>query len=330
MKKGRIMGKAADYPNGLWAITTFFNPAGYQNRRNNYRLFRERLQVPLLAVELSFDGQFELTAEDAEILIQKNDGDVMWQKERLLNIALENLPEECRNVVWLDCDCVFQQLDWAGRVCRHLEKFPLVQPYSMVHHLPRGVSPEQWEVKATGLVRPSVAWMIGQGVAASECLGNPLAGSPGIRAPGHAWAARRELLEEHKFYDACIIGGGDSALACAAYGVCEALPKLHSDNEAAFQHYRSWGESFFRSVRGEVSLVKGDLLHLWHGEMSDRRVRQRHRDLAAFQFDPATDIALTESGCWRWSSPKWSMHEYVSSYFHVRNEDGQISNAAAV
>ncbi len=186
------MGKAASYSNELWAITTFFNPARYQNRRNNYRLFRERLNLPLLAVELSFDGQFELTAEeDAEILIRKTDGDVMWQKERLLNIALENLPEECQKVVWLDCDCVFQQSDWAGRVCRQLEKNPLVQPYSMVHHLPRGVSPEEWEIKATGVVRPSVAWMMGQGVSAFECLGNPLAGSPGIRAPGHAWAAAR-------------------------------------------------------------------------------------------------------------------------------------------
>jgi hypothetical protein len=30
---------------GLWAITTFFNPAGYRCRRENYRVFRERLGV---------------------------------------------------------------------------------------------------------------------------------------------------------------------------------------------------------------------------------------------------------------------------------------------
>ena len=44
----------------LWAITSFFNPAGYKSRLTNYRLFRSRLDVPLVAVELSFTGEFEL------------------------------------------------------------------------------------------------------------------------------------------------------------------------------------------------------------------------------------------------------------------------------
>ncbi len=72
----------------LWAITSFFNPAGYKNRLSNYHRFRSRLNVPLVAVELSFTGRFELRDSDAEILIQISGADVMWQKERLLNIAL--------------------------------------------------------------------------------------------------------------------------------------------------------------------------------------------------------------------------------------------------
>jgi hypothetical protein len=324
------MGKAANHPNGLWAITAFYNPARYWTRRNNYQVFRKRLELPLLTVELSFDGQFELAPDDAEILILKADGDVMWQKERLLNIALDNLPPECQAVVWLDCDVIFQQVDWANQVCHLLEKFPLLQPYSVVHQLPRGISPEQWVAKPTGFARPSVAWLISQGMPVAECLGNPAAQYPAIRTPGHAWAARRDLLEQHRFYDACIIGGGDTVFACAAYGMAEALPKLHADNQLVFQHYLSWTGPFFESVQGQVSLIEGDLLHLWHGEVNDRRVRQRHHDMATFQFDPAMDIALTENDCWRWNSPKWTMHEYVANYFFARNEDGLVSNAAAV
>ena len=91
----------------LWEITSFFNPAGYKSRLTNYRLFRARLNVPLAAVELSFTGKFELQDTDAEILIQISGGDVMWQKERLLNIALGVLPTECDIVAWLDCDVIF-------------------------------------------------------------------------------------------------------------------------------------------------------------------------------------------------------------------------------
>jgi hypothetical protein len=313
----------------LWAITCYFNPAKYGNRRNNYRLFRQRLGVPLLAVELSFDGQFELTSSDADILIQKTGGDVMWQKERLLNIALAALPKGCEFIVSLDCDVVFERVDWSEQVCRALDRSPLLQPYSLVHHLPRGVTPKQWQTKPTGLVRPSVAWLIAQGMSVTECLGNPLAGFPGIRAPGHAWAVRREEIFRHGFYDACIIGGGDTALACAAYGAFDILPTLHTDNACAFRHYMHWAEPFFHSIQGHVSLIKGDLLHLWHGEMKDRFCRLRHRELASFQFDPSVDIAIDENDCWRWNTPKWSMHEYVANYFVVRNEDGQLSSTTA-
>ena len=96
----------------FWAITSYFNPAGYGSRRANYRHFRKHLGVPLVAVELSFDGNFELTEGDAEILIQLTGGDVMWQKERLLNLALEALPPECDKVMSIDCDVIFTDPDW--------------------------------------------------------------------------------------------------------------------------------------------------------------------------------------------------------------------------
>src|SRR5262245_37018879 len=71
-------------PAGLWAITSYFNPARYRRKLQNYRVFRERLAVPLVTAELAFDG-FDLDAGDAEVLVRVRGGDVLWQKERLLN-----------------------------------------------------------------------------------------------------------------------------------------------------------------------------------------------------------------------------------------------------
>jgi hypothetical protein len=314
----------------LWAITCYFNPAKYRNRRTNYQVFRQHLNVPLVTVELAFDGHFELAKSNAEILIQISGGDVMWQKERLLNIAIEALPKSCEFVVSLDCDVIFQRTDWALQVCRGLNEVPLLQPYSLVHHLPQGQPLEQWRTtRPSPMVRPSVAWLIAQGISVAECLGNPLAGVPGIRAPGHAWAMRRDEILRHRFYDSCIIGGGDTALACAAYGAFDILPMLHTENDRAFQHYLRWAEPFHDSIQGRVSLVNGDLLHLWHGEMKDRLCRLRHRELAAYEFDPSEDIVLDENQCWRWNTPKRSMHEYVADYFVARMEDGVRSSTVA-
>src|SRR5215204_6644330 len=91
----------------LWAITSYFNPMRYGRRLANYRLFREHLKVPLLTVELSFGAEdFELREGEADILVQLRGQDILWQKERLLNVALGELPSGCTKVVWLDCDVV--------------------------------------------------------------------------------------------------------------------------------------------------------------------------------------------------------------------------------
>jgi len=79
-----------------WAVTCHFNPCGYRRRTANYHLFRQRLQVPLLTVELSFTGTFELRPGDADLLIQMHAGDVMWQKERLAGVLPSTPPPLCR------------------------------------------------------------------------------------------------------------------------------------------------------------------------------------------------------------------------------------------
>ena len=125
----------------LWAITSYFNPAGYRRRLETYRQFRERLAVPLATVELSFTGRFELGPGDADALLQIHGGDVMWQKERLLNLALRLLPESCDQIAWLDCDVVFTNGDWPAQVRGALDDVPLVHPFQARADLPRGAEP---------------------------------------------------------------------------------------------------------------------------------------------------------------------------------------------
>src|ERR1700734_2279886 len=119
----------------LWAITSYFNPVGYWRRLANYRLFRERLNVPLVAVELAYGPNFELNDDDAEILIQLRSQDIMWQKERLLNVALGALPKKCKKVVWVDCDIIFERRDWPEQVCRLLDRFVIVQSFSHAYYV---------------------------------------------------------------------------------------------------------------------------------------------------------------------------------------------------
>jgi hypothetical protein len=313
------MGRTDSASGTLWAITAYFNPSGYEARRSNFRIFRQHLAAPLVAVELSFGGDFELGENEAEILIRVGDGDVMWQKERLLNIALKALPPHVRYVAWLDSDVVFESDAWVERTAADLGEVPLVQPYTRAFTMPRGwrpgldpdEAPDSWT---------AVTSLIDGGMPLGEAL--DLIENVNHSSYGYAWAARRDLLDAHGFYDLCIMGGGDTALARAAYGRPEETIRIQQWDRPHADHYLNWARPFSEAVRGKVRAVEGTLYHLWHGSIEDRRYWERYLDLKSAGFDVTTDVALSDTGVWRWASDKPGLHSIMRSYFDGRREDG--------
>jgi hypothetical protein len=299
----------------LWAVTTYFNPFGFRRRRANYAEFRRRLPMRLLTVELSYGGAFEPQCE-ADIVVRVAAEDVMWQKERLLNTALAHLPPACSKVIVIDCDLVLDDSSWPQRVAAALDVVPLVQPFDELHHLAESGTDVLFS-------QPSLAAAIERVAGGGRAvLGRATMRKDGEPAAGMIWAARRALLAEHGFYDACIVGGGDTALACAAYESFDTVMDLHFMNDQQRQYYLRWSLPFARAVGGKVGCVPARVSHLWHGSMADRSPRERHRGLAPFGFDPARDIAVSETGPWRWSSDKPLLRDYARRYMASRNEDG--------
>jgi hypothetical protein len=296
---------------------------GYERRRQAYRLFREALEVPLVAVELGYRGRFELAEEDADSLIRVSDGDVMWQKERLLNLALAALPTECDAVAWLDCDILFERRDWPEAALRALGAHPLVQLFRSVHYLRRDWTSAAEPAGASERSRPSFASGVAGGSPIDVCLTHPSPTErPGTYAHGMAWAARRELVERHGLFDASIIGGGDRAISCAAWGRFDHVFERHELNERQRDYYLRWARPFFADCRGRVGALDGDIYHQWHGDVASRGLGSRHAGLRRFGFDPFVDIAKDDRGCWRWSSDKPELHAFVEGYFASRREDG--------
>jgi hypothetical protein len=286
----------------LWAITCYFNPVEYKSRLDNYRRFRQRLAVPLLTVELSFDANFQLRPDEADILVQLRGRDVMWQKERLLNVALKLVPGGCNHIAWLDCDVVFERSDWPDRAVRALDRFALLRLFHMRHDLSPHEPPDQLR-----------SHDIDGSTGAAPLLGRS--------SPGLAWASRRDILERHGLYDACILGSGDRAILCAALGQFDYIAQGLRMNTRRFEHYLAWAKPFFDAVHDRVGYLDGRIFHLWHGNRTDREYRDRQSLLEKFDFDPYTDIAVDENGCWRWNSEKRELHESVRRYFQSRKED---------
>jgi hypothetical protein len=302
----------------FWAITSFFNPTHSIRRLANYERFREELKLPLITVEWSYarGPDFMLGPKQAEILVKRKSDDLLWQKERLLNIAIDALPRHCEYVAWLDCDVIFDNPHWDQLAIEQLKEFPLIQPYSALISLEaNGELPYN--------LREHIRRPIGNPEVYSALPNGSLRHQFNGKGPacGYAWAAQTELIRKHGLYDACILGSGDRAIFCAATGQFEEAAAYLRMNNQRYSHYLNWAKPFFNDVAGRIGWIDGRIQNMWHGTMANRQYESRHIKLQKYQFTPDTDLKKDEQECWRWSSPKHEMHKFVRDYFYSRKED---------
>ncbi|HCS55012.1 MAG TPA: hypothetical protein DIW81_26070, partial [Planctomycetaceae bacterium] len=286
----------------LGLLTCYFNPCRYQNIRDNYFRFRKGLNQPITTVELSFDDHFEI--EDA-IRIRGQAENLLWQKERLLNLGIQSLPSAVDKVAWLDADILFLNSEWFRLTEQALDEMPVVQMAEQILQLDEaGGLIERQESLGSGwtsgkMARPRHPWF----------------------HTGFAWACQRDFLPESGLYDQDVIGGADAAMALSWVGRGAERMNRERATPGMLNAFGNWEQSFAEQSKGNLGCIRGDLCHFWHGKKSGRMYVERMDWLKADDFDPATDIERDTSGLWRWSSNKPEMHRQVAAYFSRRNED---------
>lgn len=314
----------------LIAVTSYFNPLGGRLRKRNYDVFRRELGLPLLTVEWSREGRFELSDDDAEVLLRVSGGDLLWQKERLLNIGMTQARSTWpgADLAFLDCDIVFAEAGWDGRVVEALDRFPAVQCYSTVGYLPEGSvleGPMAAIARSTGqTVMPSLARALDKGrglfgirEGASVVYApnqTPLTGNPGM-----AIALRPDALPGFRFYERNVVGGGDLLLAAALAGRLEEA-FTHRDYSAAHREdLRAWAARCI-SPDSRLGCVPEHLVHLWHGDLRNRRYSERNAILVNHGFDPVRDVDPEPSGGLRLAKGADALRRAVGEYLGSRND----------
>ncbi len=314
------MPNSKTVPDDLCAITCFYNPSKYKTKLANYEKFRANL-VPglrLMTIECAFgDSDFVLGIEDC---VRVRATDVLWQKERLLNIAARQVPSRCSKVVWLDCDLIFENEEWPQLTTNMLNTAAVVQPFSQVVRLPRGCCRD-----AGHDAGHNERWM--SFAAVYEAMPNlMLLGRFDEHGhTGFAWAARRELFDRVGLYDTCVTGSGDHVMAHAFCGDWESscLIRTFGEDSAHLRHFQNWCQRIYPLVRAQVKAVPGSVLHLWHGETKDRNYLLRNMELVRLGFNPDRDLAMDRSGCWKWAGTKArELERWARYYFTARKEDG--------
>lgn len=291
----------------------YYNPCGYRSRRVNFDRFYHSMRsagVPLLTVQLCF-GEAEPDLSSYDGLLTLRGGDVLWQKERLIAVGIDELIRRGADaVLWLDADVMVLDREWMQQCRESLRRAAVCQLFAKVYRedsfgqMNLGTRSLASIYSARGFVRPRLG------------------------APGIAWGARASVLRQIKPYDACIVGGGDVAWIMACMRTAASPYWFQALRRCGFfrhlkpnarKHYISWAVKADAIIGGELGYVESDLGTMYHGKWKNRRHGQRH--LLLSDFDPRTDVAVSESGAWRWATDKPSLHDEIRAYFQSRSED---------
>jgi hypothetical protein len=288
-------------------VTCYFNWCGYSNTtRNLHRFIRQtkRENIPLFGVELSLTDSFETCGMENWKRIKVKKENVCFQKEACINLAVsEVVPSKYTKIAWIDCDLHFTDKNWYSKSSTALNKFKVVQLYSI------GVDTDEYGrmiKKTPGAVFSYFSIPENQRV---DWINN--AGAIGY--PGGAWAARREMWNHGGLYPYRILGGGDTAFALAIL-----KPKMGwPSNELYVNRHNLWKKKLSNYVSGSVFYIENEFIHEWHGNKTNRKYSDRYALLNKLDV---SHVALDSTGlvC---NFGDRSINDRILGYFKSREED---------
>lgn len=298
-------------------ITCFFNPMNNPYRTKAFNIFYDSIKHLNHRVIECVIGDAEPELPENENIERVYTSTLLWHKETLLNKVIKDLPTKYKYVFWLDADVIFTNKNWLIDSVEELKKVNILQPFEYCIHLEKDeLAPSFDLVSAKNSVdhimvanRHPRVWRS----FSSNAKNSPTrAASTHYDFHGHvgfAWGARREVLDKVPLYDRALIGGADHIMAHAAAGHIPHSCIVKSFTED-IDEVNSWSKKFFDVTKGRIGCVKGELFHIWHGDLKDRQYLKRVQE---FTGASKTITERDENGLFKTEDDK-----YVREYFDTR------------
>lgn len=310
--------------NSALVITSFFNPYNNPILLANFYKFQEKLQqqgVTLCVVELAFgNNDHQISEADYVQVIKVRSNSILWQKEALYNIAIGRFWNLYDALIFLDADVYFTNDNWLEDTLAALNKYKLLQPFSLLVRLPAG-SDYMPENKVSygflnGQKLPSCTTSTAR--YSTSCLQFPfIRGSVGI-----GLAVRSELFSHCELYDALIVGGGDHLNLFAGYGILPYFTNFFTG--VHMQHIHNWKQDWGKVVAGSIGSVDQTIYHYAHGTYLGKSKQNRQYILSSNNFDPLKDIIKNADNVWEWTGNNTGLKNDIEQYFLAREQDLQM------
>ncbi len=306
-------------------VSCFFNPTNNPYRTKAFKIFYDSIKhLNHIIVECVIgDATPELTGLKNVITVKTNT--LLWHKEGLLNMAIKSLPAHIKYVFWLDADVIFTNKNWMVESVAKLKTKNIIQPFEYCVHLDQDELEPNFNMNTAKLSVDSVM-VVNRHPKVWRSFGSNMedrkdrAANQNYDFHGHvgfAWGAKRSLLEACPLYDKALIGGADHIMAHAAAGHIPHTCITKSFTED-IEAVNEWSNKFYAHTKGLVGYTKGDLYHIWHGDLKDRQYLKRIQE---FTGTSKTINTRDENGLF-----KTENDEYVRQYFNQREYKTPVTN----
>ena len=257
---------------------------------------------------------------------------MLWHKETLLNRVIDRVIEdgEFEYIFWLDTDIIFDNKNWLTLACHELQFHNVIQPFEYCFHLEKDYVPENSQyfgekidsnISKEFIIHNAKSNLLWRSFGANAKNNPKNAMSDNYDVHGHvgfAWGARTKYLRDiGGLYDKALIGGADHIMAHAFVGQipCECIEKSFGYTD----EIRNWSDQAYtengRMLLNGISYVKGNLFHIWHGDIEKREYYKRIKEFTPLSKNK---VARNSEGFFQTSDPLVST--YFDNYLSYRED----------
>jgi hypothetical protein len=253
-------------------------------------------------------------------VVQIVDECLVWQKERVINLAVRWVPPGCTKIMWVDCDVLFDNDEWVYQTSRMLDDSVVVQPYYQNAKLPPEIRSVDYGLDINRF--PYSYEDCGRADGDIHALFKARLGLQPVWHCGFCCAYQRRFLEQIGLYDRCIAGSSDNLTYRGVLGdQFNQFVVFDKYNEASKQFYWKWAKRASTFVDGLVNFVRSSCCyHLFHGSVRNRQYMTRLVYLKD-HFRHDTDLEIDEeTGLYRLTQEKAYIRKWLKSYLQKRKE----------
>jgi hypothetical protein len=291
--------------NNLYLIVPYFNFCNWKSTRNNLDIFLHKNKfdenVRIVISEGIFNTELKDYSKDVFLHLKFKLNNVFWAKENLINLAIESIPKDWKYLVWCDRDIIFENKNWVNDSITKLSKSDIIQPWSHLNHLDKNLQKISGQFYSMLYTKSNTSEQKRYG----HC--------------GMVWGMNSSFYNKiQKILDWQILGGADTTIgfSCGVRDkekLLELMPSIPMKNL-----YKEYLNNFDNI---KYDYVDGKIYHLYHGLLTNRMYKQRHKILEYYNFDPLKDIKYNENGVIEFTKKKSGLEFAIKNYFIKRYED---------